>query len=266
MVCSLIRVMTAVVLLIPTVAAAGQPLNILFFGNSFTHQHDVPAMVSRLAVAGGHEAPHVVSAAKSGRPLAYHLRQVAESPQENVDHPSMSEKMWDYVVIQGHSVEPTHLGDPKVFPANVEALFVAVRDHPSGRGTKVKAILYQTWAREAGHAYYPEHFESPAAMQAVIVEQYQRAHTQIQAAHGTEVSRIAPVGEAFEAAGFARDLYGGDRYHASRKGSLLAAMVLYRTIYEQDTAEIEYDAIAEWIPVDAATWRQLVELVDARTP
>lgn len=260
----LVRMTIAAVVFIPAgVVWADEPLRVLFFGNSFTHQHDVPRLVSQLAEADGHATPIVVRAAKSGRPLAYHLEQIAESPGDNVDHPNIADKTWDFVVIQGHSIEATHLGNPDVFQTNAERLFTAVRDHSSGRGTGVRAILYQTWARETAHGLYPNAFASPNDMQAAVVEQYRLADERIRERHGVGASRVAPVGEAFAAMDFERSLYGGDLYHAARSGAVLAAMVLYRTAYDEQVGDIAYEAVSDWAQVDVETWQRLAEVADA---
>ena len=57
---------------------------------------------------------------------------------------------------------------------------------------------------------------------------------------------VAPVGEAWEAVRSAdeklgRELYKGDGSHPSAKGAYLASCVFYRTIFDADPSEVEFD-------------------------
>ena len=52
---------------------------------------------------------------------------------------------------------------------------------------------------------------------------------------------VAPVGDAFAALDFSSALYAADLYHPSAAGTLLASMILYRTIYGEKVSDISYD-------------------------
>ena len=62
--------------LTPTASTWAEPVNLLFFGNSFTDFNPsmrVYNIVSDLAVADGYEAPNVAADIEAGRDLDFHL-------------------------------------------------------------------------------------------------------------------------------------------------------------------------------------------------
>ncbi|HEV7300159.1 MAG TPA: PEP-CTERM sorting domain-containing protein [Tepidisphaeraceae bacterium] len=253
--------------------AAEVPLNLLFFGNSFSQgggTQVVPNKVGQLAAADGHAAPNIIADLLGGADLDYHIGQVANFPANNVNHASISGKTWNFVIQQGYSTEATHMGAPggPVGPADFigDALTLhnAVKNHASGRGAGVRSVLYQTWARSPNHSYYPTEFANPAAMQQEVRTNYRIAADGINDSAGPGSARIATVGDAFEAMDFSDGLlYGSDDYHASSSGYLLASMVLYRTIYSEDVTDISWSSASGWANVSQSTWNQLAAVADA---
>ena len=250
------------VCLTPVKVAAGDPLNILFMGNSYTIANDLAEVVSALAVADGYAAPLIVLDLKGGRDVAYHVGEVIKNPQNNVAHPSIQGKTFDFSVLQGHSQEATSRQDPinQFIPDSI-AWADAIRSSVAGANSKV--VLYETWARLAGHDFYPDSFADPKAMQGEIRANYEIARDSISAVLGEQIATRAPAGDAFELAEFSSALYDEDQAHASVLGSSLAAMVIYRTLYSEDVSDISYNAIgiegiteAQWVA--AQTWADSV--------
>lgn len=253
---------------LPEEPVAGKRL--LFFGNSFSLGEDVPGHVGSIAAIAGHPAPLVVADLLGGTDLAYHITQVDEYPQNNVTHASLTgTNTWDHVVIQGYSTEATRVRDPAVFRANALALYRRVKDHASGKGEGVGPVLYQTWARAPGHSYYPGTFADPAEMQHEIRTNYQAAADIIQAAEPAADVRIARVGDAFELAGFTpADLYGSDLYHAGNLGPELAALIIYKAIYDAPVTNIPYAAVAaaNWTSMSSNDWTRVTYWAEGLTP
>jgi hypothetical protein len=249
-------------------SARAAELNILFFGNSFSigagGSNTVPAKFSSIAQAKGY-APMVVADLESGAPLSVHIGQVNNFPQNNVNHPSIAGKTWDYVVIQGYSTEPTQMGNPSLFRQNALGLYEAVADHSSGRGAGVKAILYETWARHPNiSGFYPTPFANASAMQSELRTQYDLARDLINLVDGPGTARVAPVGDAFEARDFNLSLYNGDLYHASNTGYLLASMIIFRTIYLGETvSDIPWSTASSFAGVSQTTWNSLAATADS---
>ena len=72
-------------------------------------------------------------------------------------------------------------------------------------------------------------------MQQEVRDGYRLSTQDINAAIGANLARYAPVGDAWELAGFPLNFYADDIYHAQNRGTLLNALVLYQTIYDDPT-------------------------------
>jgi hypothetical protein len=226
---------------LPGAARADEPLTILFYGNSFTLGSGsseaevlggVPGVVGILATAAGHADPNIENAAASGQTLTWHLTNnlaVISTPQDFVADPGFQ---WDYVVLQGYSTRPTHIGALNQFRTDLLALYGEVRSHSPGAG----AILYETWARAPGHEYYsganPSFPGGPAQMQEELRAGYREAEQDIDITLGADRAWVAPVGDAWEDTGWA-NLHASDLYHANSRGTYLAALVIYGTVYSE---------------------------------
>jgi hypothetical protein len=235
-------------------------LDLLFFGNSYTINNDVADRIARLAVAAGHERPLVVTELEGGQTFRRHIEHVTRSPRDNVDHPSVAGRTWDFVVLQEFSWRPTRLGEPERFRDEAMQLFRMTRDHTSSRGRGVRPVLYQTWARAPGHAFYDVDFAGPREMQGELRHHYRAAFDELSCEGAAP--RLARVGDAFESLGFDPSLYDDDLHHASVKGSTLAAMVLFGTIYGATVGAIAFDAVREWAGIDRAAWQSIAAAAD----
>lgn len=246
--------------------AFAEPLNILWFGNSFTDRELVNGKVIRLAEFDGKPRPMIVTDIQGGAFLQRHWDSIEKRPETNVDHPAIHDKTWDFVVIQGHSREATtRSGNPEKMSRDARKIYRLVRDHPSGWGQGVAPVLYQTWARGPGHNFYPEKYPEPRAMQDQVTAGYSAAWDDFKQQEPDADVRLAPTGETFASLNFDSRLYGSDIYHQSYDGALLSAMVLYRAIYDEDVSDIAYATVADWTRVDEAWWNRLVEAADAVT-
>ncbi len=254
----------AIVGAICSTAVAEEPKHLLFFGNSFTLSYDVPGRIWQIAQADGHVAPRSVSDLTGGTDLDYHIGQIATNPANNVAHPAVAAgDTWDFVIIQGYSTEPTHIGDPIDFRNDAVTLTSMVRNHISGKGTGTQAVMYETWARGPTHSFYPGTFANPSVMQQELRDSYTAATGDINTAFGPGTARYAPVGDAYEVAGFNLNLYGTDIYHPSEYGATLNALILYRTIYGELTSDIPYNDSVSWFGMTSTQWTELTTLADS---
>lgn len=242
------------ILVLACAAMAGEEARrILWFGNSYTYTNGIPGLLSSIAVAEGHPAPVIVTDLKGGSNLKRHLAQVTGHPASNVAHPSLAGRRFDLVVIQGHSHDPFDRG---IFVADTLAIFTAVRNDPSGQGGSAIGILYQTWA-SAG---------DPSGSHKAVAAAYSEAGKAITAAFGADAVRLSPVGEAFAQLKHDASLYKPDGSHPGPKGSLLSAMVHYRTIYPGErVGDLAYAKAATWAGVPAEEWTQLCAVADGLT-
>ncbi len=255
-------------------AALSQPLNVIFYGNSFTFgagsTDSVNGLFEDIAVAAGHDAPFVVSAAVSGQDLEFHVNNNANSIFTTIP----PDRDWDYIVMQEHSTKLTRAydGSPS-FPASVEeskTTAVALHNVAETRSAGVVPVLYETWARGPGHAFYtggtPQFPGGPSEMQAEIRDGYNQLKGALDADAGGDVTLIAPVGDAWEALNY-DTLHADDLWHAQNRGTLLAGLVIYGTIYDDPTtSDIDLTDILSSLSLTAQDGAELTAAADAILP
>jgi len=190
---------------------APQPVRVLFLGNSYTAANDLPGRVVSMAQSAGLDPPLVEDRVTVG----------GARLQDHLNTPStvtlIQTGSWDFVVLQGQSVEALY--DPTGFHTAAAALAVEIV------AAGAVPMFFETWARQAGHAVYVETWSggTPAAMQAGLRDEYNLAAT-------NSGGQVAPVGDAWEltlAAHPGITLFTGDGSHPSAHGTYLAACVFY---------------------------------------
>lgn len=235
--------------------AEEQPLNLLYYGNSYTYGYgstrSVPQMVADIAGIVGHPTPYFVSATVGSSTLAYHNAQNTAVISAGI----AEGQHWDRVVLQDQSLMCTMFGSVPAHRSAFVALLGKVRDH----SPNATAVGYETWSRRPDHSYFtapnPVYAGGAAQMTADIKNGYDLSTADAIAAYGPGASKVARVGEAWQAANWDR-LHIDDQSHAQNRGSLLAAMVIYSTIYDDPTLQdIDYTELVNLLllaPEDAA--------------
>jgi hypothetical protein len=216
---------------------AEDPKDILYYGNSFTNAtccggtRSVPDVIRDIAVAAGHPAPRNRKAAVDGQSLEWHRL----NNTSHITNGITPGEKWEHVVLQDFSTQPTHIGNLALHRSSALGLYDLVDNH----SPDVQAVMFETWARGPGNSVYtganPAFPGGPAQMQQELRDGYQLSTGDINAAVGMGSAAYAPVGDAWENAGFALNLYASDIYHAQNRGSLLTALVLYGVIYQDST-------------------------------
>ena len=222
-------------------AASSRASSVLFIGNSFTQGDtaSVPVIFDRLAQAGGQEDPEVTMRAVGGTDYQFHSSDAATLA-------AINSRLWDFVVLQNYSVEPTHFVDGQHSIADHYTYGTLLYQQVMAKNPNARVILFETWSRAAAHAYItgtstPTSFASTAQMQSELRTNYAGlANSLNQNNPGKPAVRLAPVGTAWEIAGGLRaasdsqfaDLHGSDNYHGDDDGYFLAAATIYSTIYE----------------------------------
>ena len=173
-------------------------ISILFIGNSHTYCNDMPAIVRQLAEADGYEC-RVTMLARANMYLDQHAD--GKEARFNILYGG-----YDYVVLQEHA-----------HPFGPEERFAdgAVRLSGMIRGAGSVPVIYGCWARR----------DEPEKQ-----EHMNEVHRRVAEKAG---ALLAPVGEYWQ--DYLADhpdvrMYAGDGEHASRKGSELAAGVIWDTI------------------------------------
>lgn len=253
------------------VQSPAEPLNVLFYGNSFTlgfgSTSSVNALFEDIAIAAGHEAPLVQSGAVSGRDLNWHVNNNVQIPFTLLP----PDREWDAVVMQEHSTKLTRVyPEAPFFPDSIEeskADAIALYNAVKARSAGVTPVLYETWARGFGHQFYagnpPAFPNGPSEMQAEIRAGYDMLKDAIDADVGAPTAVVAPVGDAWEAANF-DNLHSADLWHAGNRGTLLAALVIYGTVYEDaTTSDIDLSSVLTSLNLTAADGAFLTAAADA---
>jgi hypothetical protein len=259
----------ALLLLLLISALPAQGKNLLFYGNSYTFYsfgYGVPELVRLIAAEAGHPPPRVVQALIGGSQLSIH----ATNPSQVavIGNSLPAGQTWDHVVIQGNSLEATpYLGyDPLVFRNSAVTIAGNVRSHSPA----AKAVMYQTWARAWGHAYYPVPWATPMAMHQMVRANYDLAVADIDAAFGANVASKAAVGDAVALLEWDPVWYNADRSHPGPALTLLAAMCIYTSIYGHPVGDI----VPNFAPnsplalaltprgIDQPTWNHLAGMAD----
>ena len=238
---------------------------LLFFGDQFSMGQNIPGLLRDLAVVGGYEMPVVVADLESDIDMAGYIGRVADYAPCNVDSVILPDgDSWDHVIVQGSGTESSALGDSLAFKTNAVELYQAVIGDASGKGVGSEALLLQTWAAQEGHSYYPVSFADPSAMQLDIRTNYAAAAQLINIAEGAGSADVAGVGDAFETGEFYYALYEEDGFAESALGARLAAMVLYKKIYNEDATNLSYDAAisAGWTSMAEFDWDRLALWAD----
>lgn len=239
--------------------------NVLFYGNSFTNglgsTESVPNLVRDIATAAGHEAPTVVNAASNGTSFTWHLANNTGVISSGLP----VDEEWDYAVLQNFSTTPTHIGNVAQHRADAVSLYQQIAAHSPDH----TPVLYETWARAPGHSFYtgavPDFPGGTSQMQAELRSGYLLAAQDIDASAGESISRIAEVGSRWEDTNW-DNLHSDDLYHAQNRGTLLASLEIYSTIYEQATSGIDLSGVLGNLGLSQYEGQFLTSIADGLTP
>lgn len=175
-------------------------MRLLFIGNSHTYVNDLPELVAENARKDGYPC-EVTMLTHPG----WYLRQHAEWPEIGFN---IRYGHYDYVILQEHAHPFDCIEDYRSACAAIVPMIRAAGSVP---------VLYETWAPKVK----PE-------VQAFMNE----THREIAERNGM---RLAPVGEQWALSEERGEFYAADGEHASPKGSLFAATIIWNTIREAET-------------------------------
>lgn len=205
-------------------------MRILFIGNSYTYYNAMPTLFESLANDNGKEIT-VDAVTKGGRRL---IENTVDG-DENSDRISdlLSNGEYDVLILQEQSCTP--LTDYMLFLDGVQSLVRKV--------SPKRCVLYATWGRKDGAEKLHELGLTSLGMTLGLEMAYSRAAQKIAA-------DVAYVGRAFaatEAEHPELELYNPDGSHPSEIGSVLAALVIYRTVFGEVPSNTEAINIDGWI-------------------
>ena len=208
-------------------------LSILFIGNSYVSTNDLPTVFRNLTQSKGDIAT-VDSKTNGGFTFQSHVNDL-------VTFQKIHSKLWDFVIIQGQSQEPS-------FPysqVNTSTLPYAVRlaDSVYANAPCSQVQYFMTWGRQVGDPQW-DSINTFNKMNKRLRDAYLRI------ADSSHAS-VSPSGPAWK---YVIDnhptinLFSGDGSHPSFAGTYLSACVFYSSIYQKSPVGATYTG-----SLDAAT-------------
>ena len=191
------------------------PLRVLFIGNSLTAWNDLPGLFASLAQAGGHERPETRTIAVGGFSLEDHWNQGAAQK-------AIAEGRWDFVVLQQ--------GPSAMIESRRLLVDYTRRFGEAARNAGATPALYMVWPSANRGADFPG------------------VSTSYGAAARAVKGRLLPAGDAWrkilrEHSDIA--LYSADGLHPTLAGSYLAALVVYRGLYDAGVGDLPALGLSE---------------------
>jgi len=219
-------------------------VSVLFVGNSLTQVNDLPTVFKSFAAASGlHVEVDVYSVTPGGAFLGDHWKRGQALALLRAQHPN-------FLILQGQSVEP--LLAPQNF-AYYARLFKTEADQ-----LQSKTILFSTWARPDGDAYYKDATSGGSSLE---------MQTRLNSSYSTLAQNIgatlAPIGLAWQRVHEVApqiQLLDGTQ-HPSPAGTYLAAAILFRTLFNSSAVGSAYYSILP--PTTAHTLQRIADSIPA---
>lgn len=216
------------VLLASALHAQGQT-SVLFIGNSYITENDLPNMLRQVALSQGEDVT-VASSAPGGYTLFQHA---SHAPTLT----AIGAQAWDFVVLQ----EQSQLGALPVEATTTELGAQQLLEAIEGNYECTYPVFYMTWGREDGDPQNCPGFPfmcTYAGMQQALRNNY------VALANWND-AYTAPVGVAWATVRATHpeiDLYAPDGSHPSVAGTYLAACVFYCTLFHESCTEATFHA------------------------
>lgn len=206
-----------------------QQKKVLFIGNSYTGYNNLPLLTFNVAQSTGNEFVYDSHTPGGQRFLNHAVNAVAETKINSQD--------WDYVILQGQSVEVSLTGN--VFDVEVAPYVAQLCDKIRANNSCSQPVFYRTWGRENG---FNDCVDYPwictyEGMDDALAQNYQILAN-------SNDALVSPVGAVWR---YLRenhpelDLYSGDGSHPSQTGSYVAACTFYTTFFRNDPTLITYN-------------------------
>lgn len=221
--------------------AYGQPMRVLFVGNSYTHYNNMPKLFEQMAESKGVKL-EVLMDAKSSHTFQMHSKR-------SELYKNIRSTKWDYVVLQGFSRELAQ--DRSVIDTMSIPYIKQLLDSIYANNSCTNVLLYQTWGYDTGYKDDSLGIDwSYQTMSDRIHQGYLYVSEQLNLS-------IVPVGKVWETVKENHpqiQLYQEDKQHPSLAGSYLAASCFYSALFK---TEPTVDFTAKLDPKQAATLQDI---------
>lgn len=205
---------------------------VLFIGNSYTNYNNLPQLTYEVANSTG-DALIVDGSIVGGSSLEFHA---TNGFTEN----NINEDAWDYVIIQGGSIEVALTGS--YFDTNVAPYAQQLIGLIETNFACSQPIFYRTWGRENGYGGticvdYPWMCTYEGMDDALDVN-----YRVLADANNGLISPVGAVWRYLRENPDTPELYDDDESHPALAGSYAAACAFYTIILRKDPTLITYDA------------------------
>jgi hypothetical protein len=212
------------------IAGQGQTKRVLFIGNSYTLNNNLPKITSDVAASAGDQLIYSTS--------AYASYSLQLHSQDANTLGLIRQGGWDYVVLQEYSQypsEPLTWVQANVFPY-VQYLNNEINSYSAG----VETMFYMTWGRRDGDAERCSRLPEVCTYEGMDNLTRDRYMMMAQNYDGV----VSPVGAVWR---YLRqyypsiELYDADGSHPSQAGSYAGACCFYTAIFRKDPTLITYN-------------------------
>ena len=223
----------------------GQSVDVLFIGNSYTVAHNMPQMISNIALSLGDTVNYETSTI-GGATFNLHSTNINTLSK-------ISQKDWDYVVLQAQSQEPSF--SPNQVANDLYPYAAVLIDSILSNSICTEPIFFMTWGRKYGDQQNCQ-FYPPICTYSGMQQRLKESYLDLAFYHH---SSCAPVGMSWKES-ISQDstlnLFSSDNSHPSIYGSYLAACTFYSTIFKESSIGSEY--IPNGIDTNTAIFLQTI--------
>ena len=210
---------------------AQQTRSVLFVGNSYTAGNNLAGITSDIATSEGNELNYDVHTLGGQRFLNHAV---------NLDLAAkINAQDWDYVTLQGQSVEVALTGP--IFDTEVAPFAAQLVDKIRLNNDCTEPVFFRTWGRENGFPS-PDCNDFPwlctyEGMDDELAQNYQILAEQ----NSTLISPVGAVWRYLRINHPSLDLYTGDGSHPTPTGSYAAAVTFYTLFFNTDPVNLNYN-------------------------
>jgi len=206
-----------------------QSIDVLFIGNSYTYANNMPQMVSEIALSFG-DTLNFESSTTGGATFNVHSTNINTLNK-------ISQKAWDYVVLQAQSQEPS-------FSANQVANDVfpyaqILIDSIESNSTCTEPIFFMTWGRKYGDQQNCQ-FYPPICTYLGMQQRLRESYLDMTFNHNSTCSPVGICWKESIAQDSTLNLFSPDNSHPSIYGSYLTACAFYSTIFKKTSLGSDY--------------------------
>ena len=213
---------------IPTILFS-QSLDVLFIGNSYTYANNMPQMVSEIALSLG-DTLDFESSTPGGATFNIHSTNTTTLNK-------ISQKAWDYVVLQAQSQEPSF--SPNQVANDVFPYAQILIDSIESNSTCTEPIFFMTWGRKYGDQQNCQ-FYPPICTYLGMQQRLRESYLDMTFNHNATCSPVGICWKESIVQDSTLNLFSPDNSHPSIHGSYLAACAFYSTIFKKSSLGSDY--------------------------